>query len=145
MSDVRAMFDRAYLGAWDLQGRDVTVTIKGVVRGDLRSPGSKKTTRKPVVEFERTEKRLACNKTNANTIAGLYGFDTKAWIGKQITLYPTTTTFGRETVDCVRIRPTVPKQKRSEGIESKPVDPEMRERQNRASEAAMSELEEGAT
>lgn len=111
MPDVRKLFDKAYIYAYDLEGRDVTVTIERVAGGTLIGTGGK-SNKKPIVFFKGTEKGLALNITNARTIAGLYGgFDSEAWIGKKITLYATTTTFGAQTVDCIRIRNVIPKGK----------------------------------
>lgn len=109
--DVRKLYDKAYIYAYDLEGRDVTVEIIRVVGGTLVGTGGK-SNKKPVVYFKGTEKGLALNITNARVIAGLYGgFESEKWIGKRVTLYPTTTTFGAQTVDCIRIRPTAPKGK----------------------------------
>jgi hypothetical protein len=111
MSDVRKLFDKAYIYAYDLEGRDVTVTIERVIGGTLVGTGGK-SNKKPIVYFKGTEKGLALNITNARTIAGLYGgFDSEAWIGKKITLYATTTSFGSQTVDCIRVRNLIPKGK----------------------------------
>lgn len=122
MPDYRSMFDRDYIGAWDLLGKDVTVTIARVEAGTLTSQGNKKT-KKPIVWFEGREKGLALNKTNARTIADMYGNDTVKWVGKRITIWPTTTQFGRETVECIRVRPNVPgAQKRSNGGVQKDVE-----------------------
>jgi len=33
-TDFRTLFDRDYIGAFDLQGRDITVTISKVVGGE---------------------------------------------------------------------------------------------------------------
>lgn len=108
MPDVRALFDKAYLYAYDLQGRDVTVKIVKVSGGTLVGQGGK-SNKKPILFFEGKEKGLAINITNARTIASMYGsFDSDKWIGKWVTLYPTTTTFGSQTVDCIRIRPEIP-------------------------------------
>lgn len=108
--DVRSLFDKAYLYAYDLQGKDVTVTISKVTGGTLTGKGGK-SNKKPVVFFQGKEKGLALNITNARTIAAMYGnsFRSEDWIGKRITLYPTTTTFGPDTVECIRIRPTIPR------------------------------------
>jgi len=106
--DVRSMYDKEYLYAYDLQSRDVTVVIERVKVGKLIGEGGK-SNKKPVVYFKGKEKGLALNITNARIIASMYGgFEVESWIGKAITLYPTTTTFGSKTVDCIRIRPVIP-------------------------------------
>ena len=112
MSDYRGMFDHEYLGAWDFAGRDHTMEIARVVVAELTGDAGRRS-KKPVVHFKDTQKGLALNKTNARTIAALYGNDTRSWIGKRVTLFATTTTFGRETVECIRIRPELPREKES--------------------------------
>ena len=106
-TDYRTLFDRDYLGHFDLQGREVTVTITKVIGGTLTAQGGKKS-KKPVCYFEGKEKGLICNKTNSKTIAGMYGNFTEGWLGKKITLYASTTEVGGETVECIRIRNKVP-------------------------------------
>jgi hypothetical protein len=107
--DVRTLYDKEYLYAFDLQGKDVTVVIESVKGGTLVGQGGK-SNKKPVLKFKGKEKALALNITNARVIAGLYGgFDSQLWIGKAITLYPTTTTFGAQTVECIRIRNVKPR------------------------------------
>ena len=111
MTDVRKMFDKAYVYSYDLEGRDVTVEIIRIAGGTLVGTGGK-SNKKPVLYFKGTQKGLALNITGARVIAGLYGgFDSEKWLGKKITLYPTTTTFGSQTVDCIRIRNVIPKGK----------------------------------
>lgn len=106
--DVRSMYDKEFLYAYDLQGRDVTVVISKVVQGKLVGTGGK-SSKKPVVYFKGKEKGLGLCITNARTIASIYGgFEVDKWVGKAITLFPTTTTFGGATVDCIRIRPSKP-------------------------------------
>lgn len=108
MPDVRSLFDKEFLYAYDLQGRDVTVKIVRVVGGKVTGKGGK-AAKKPVVYFEGKEKGLALNITNVRTIKSLYGsFQSEDWIGKWVTLYTTTTEMGGETVECIRIRPTIP-------------------------------------
>lgn len=108
--DYRSMFDRDYIGAWDLGGKDVTVTISDVKAGELTGSGGKKA-KKPVIYFEGKEKAMACNKTNGKVIAGMYGTDTRKWVGRKIVIYPTTTTFGSEQMECIRVRPQIPTEK----------------------------------
>jgi hypothetical protein len=101
------MFDRDYIGEWDLLEKDVTVMIARVEAATLTAQGGRKS-KKPVVWFEGREKGFVLNKTNAKTIAGLYGTDTARWVGRAITIYPTRTSMGGEEVDCIRVRPVVP-------------------------------------
>lgn len=103
----KSMMDREWLFAFDLQGREVVVTIGEVKAGTLIGEGGRKS-KKPVVRFTGKDKPLALNSTNAKTIAAMYGNDTDAWIGKRITIYPTTTEMGGQTVECIRVRPQVP-------------------------------------
>ena len=111
--DVRKLFDKEYLYAYDLEGKDVTVIIESVKGGTLVGTGGK-SNKKPVVRFRGKEKALALNITNCRVIAGLYGgFDAEKWVGKSIVLYPTTTTFGSQTVDCIRVRNTIPSGKQA--------------------------------
>lgn len=100
------MFDREYIGAWDLP-HDVTVTISRVVAGELVGEGGRKA-KKPIVYFEGKDKGFAANKTNCKIIAAMYGTDTRKWVGRAITLYPTTTEMGGKTHDCIRVRPQIP-------------------------------------
>lgn len=128
----RAMFDTNYVGVWDLDGNDRIVTITKVEPGKVGGQQGRKAERKPIVHFKELDAPLVCNVTNARTIAGMYGTDVRAWAGKRVTLYPTTTTFGRETVDCIRVRPTPPKGPPTEGPRSRPINPDQRAAQNRA-------------
>lgn len=120
--DVRKLYDKEYLYAYDLEGKDVTVIIESVKGGTLVGTGGK-SNKKPVIRFKGKEKALALNITNARIIAGLYGgFDSQLWIGKSITLYPTTTTFGSQTVECIRIRNIKPRTRNGADTETAPAE-----------------------
>lgn len=110
------MMDRDYLFAFDLQGRDCTVTIQKVTGGEIKGTGGKKS-KKPLCYFRESKdgRPLGLNSTNCKVIAAMYGNDTAQWVGKRVTLYPTTTQFGSETVDCIRVRPGVPAEKTKTG------------------------------
>lgn len=129
MADVRAMFDSQWVGAWDLAGKDRTLEISGVKAAQITS--QRGTNKKPIVSFKGAKKQLILNKTMMRVVAAMYGFDTAAWIGKPVTLYATTTDVGGKTVDCVRIRPGVPK-KKAEDLPEVAVDTEMRSKQDAA-------------
>jgi len=107
MAHWKSMMDRDFIFAFDLAGKDVTVTINRVTAGELTGSSGRKA-KKPVAYFEGKERGLALNATNCKTIAALYGNDTDGWSGKKITLYPTVTQMGGETVECIRVRATKP-------------------------------------
>jgi len=108
MTDYRTLFDAKFLGSWDLPpARDVVVTITSVAPEIVRNESNKEA-KKPVLMFQGKKLGLLLNKTNAKTIAAMYSTDTRKWIGKRIAIYATTTMFGRQTVDCIRVRPTPP-------------------------------------
>lgn len=98
----KKLFPKDTLGHWDLE-KDVTVTIERVLTEELVLPGGAKES-KPVIYFAKAKKKLVLNKTNADIIAKQHGPLIEGWKGKQITLYATMTKFGRETVECIRIR-----------------------------------------
>ena len=112
MAHYRSMFDAKYIGSWDLPaGKDVVVTIAKVAGEELNNGRTKN--KKPVISFVGKEKTFVANKTNCKAIAGMYGTMTEAWIGKKIALYVTKThdPGGGGEIDCIRVRPTVPKGK----------------------------------
>lgn len=116
--DVRLLFPTLYLAAADLNGNDVPLTIAALEVEELRVKDGDSEHR-PVLYFEETkarakgnpkkEKRLVLNKTNAMTIAKMYGTETDNWVGKRITLYPTEVFAFGETKECIRVRSTAPK------------------------------------
>lgn len=105
----KSLTDRKYLFAFDLNGKDVTLTIERVVGGELEGEKGRKT-KKPLVYFRESKsgKPLALNATNCKTIAKLYGNEVEGWAGKRITIYPTMTEMSGEQVDCIRVRPRIP-------------------------------------
>lgn len=103
----KSMVDKEFLGAWDLNGKDVHVTIDRVEAGEITGEQGKKS-KKPICWIRGAKKPLALNVTNCKIIAALYGNDTSDWSGKRITLFATTTSFGGQTVECIRVRPKAP-------------------------------------
>jgi hypothetical protein len=117
--DYRAMFEGKYIGAWNLidnEGtkRDMTLTIAKVEAQQIIGEGGK-TNKKPLISFEPKGDfmplPMVAGKTVAKTIAGMYGNDTRAWVGRKVTLYATTTSVGGAEKDCIRIRPAIPAEK----------------------------------
>ena len=120
--DYRALYDRDYIGHFDLPGgKDTTLTIKRVVGGELTAMGGRKS-KKPIVHFASDVKPLICNKTNGKTIAGMYGNEVAQWAGKRVTLYVSMTRNpdGGGEVECIRIRPKIPSGKTDTPMEPRP-------------------------
>jgi hypothetical protein len=103
----RSLVESKYLSHFELAGRDVTVTIKSITLSEIVGAGGKKS-KKALVIFQGKQKGMVMGATCLKTIARIYGDDTDAWIGKPITIYPTTTEASGETVGTIRIRPTAP-------------------------------------
>lgn len=90
-------FPSKFLKSSDLMGRSVRVIMDRI---EMESLGEDK---RPVIYFRGKEKGLVLNKTNANTIAEMWGDDTDHWQGKEITLRPTRVDFKGERVDAIRV------------------------------------------
>jgi hypothetical protein len=126
--DLRTMFESKYIGAWSLQGRDVTVTIARIVAAEIVGEGGMKS-KKPLVYFVGKEKPLILNKTMLKSLFDLHAtFSARDLVGKRVTLYATKCQGARGgEVDCVRIRPTIPRSKTDSADDlSAPVDQAMR-------------------
>lgn len=99
-----------YLGAYSLDGKDRILTIGGVAVETVVGPNGKKEDC-PVCRFRENEKPMILNRTNMKMIEKIYKTPIiENWAGKQIQIYPTTTKFGGDVVECLRIRPFAPKQ-----------------------------------
>jgi hypothetical protein len=95
-------FGSGRLNAEDLPARGVSVVIAEV---KMESVGQgKEQKEKPCVYFEKTDKSLVLNKTNANRIAEVLGSrSTEAWIGKTIKLKKERVDFQGSLVDAIRV------------------------------------------
>jgi hypothetical protein len=100
-----------YLGAYALpNGEDLTVTIDFVRLETITGTGGKK--EECTVAHLVGQKPLILNVTNSKSIHKLYGPYIEDWQGKDITLYASTTKLAGETVECLRIRPNVPRRQK---------------------------------
>ena len=98
------LFPSNFIAASDLAGRDVPLVVAAIKREEV---GTDKELR-GVLYFVGAKKGMVLNRTNGKRIAALYGDNTDAWIGKPVTLYPSETEFGGETVPCIRVRKEPP-------------------------------------
>lgn len=95
--------------AIDLGSKDHVVEIAKLERGKVTGAGGKKSG-KCMVWLKGKDKPLACGSTVLKSIAGIYGDDTRTWIGKSITIYnDPNVVYGGEKVGGVRVRPIAPK------------------------------------
>ncbi len=116
---VDTLFPSKHLSAADLDGKDLSLTVES---WQIEEVGTDEEER-PVLYFREHKKGMVLNRTNADSIAGLYGTEVDQWIGKTIIVYPTTTRFGKKTVPCIRVRETkVSAQKGTETAAVSPID-----------------------
>jgi hypothetical protein len=94
-----------YLKAADIGDNPMVLTIENVTLEELQD-GS----RKPCLFFQEQDKGLILNKTNANTIAAVYGDDTDEWQGARVQLVSVPVDFQGRTVDAIRVRAKAQKQ-----------------------------------
>lgn len=96
--DINSAYPGKYVQASDLQGRDVTVTISHIQIEDVGDD------HKPVVYFVGKSKGFVLNKTNASSIASIYGYETDNWSGSDITIFATQCDYQGRQVSCIRVR-----------------------------------------
>ena len=94
-----------FVVAGDLQGKDTKLTIVKVECSD-ETLGEGRKVKRIHVYFKGAQKPLLLNTTNTKSIIAMYGSKAADWVGKVITLYPSTCKFGRGMVDCIRVRAT---------------------------------------
>jgi hypothetical protein len=100
------LFGGKYIKAADLpDDEDMVVTIKGY----SFEPVGQDKEMKAVLTFRENEKQLVLNKTNAGTIANLYGKDFEDWVGRKIALFATEVDFAGKSTLAVRVRMRAPK------------------------------------
>ena len=105
----KQMVNLDYIGAYALtDGKDLTLTIDHVTREMVTGNNGKKEQCMVMYFKERDYKPMILNRTNAKSITVLCNSPyIEDWAGHRVTLYATTTRLGGDTVECLRIRPTV--------------------------------------
>lgn len=121
--DAALLHPSKYLSATDLRGREATVKIRKIEpRHMLETAHGKEL--KPLVKFEQSDKGWLMGVTSSLVIQDLYGKDPREWIGKSITLYPTTCRgVAGDMVDCVRVKKEIPQLKQSTKKQEPPAEP----------------------
>ena len=91
------------LKAEDLQGKARKLQIESY--DTVSFDGAEKI----VLAFNGAKKGLVLNVTNANRLVANLGTDEMDdWVGRAITIYPTTTEFNGKQVDCIRVKEEMP-------------------------------------
>jgi hypothetical protein len=101
------LYPGRFLKAPLFKGKHVTLTIADVFNealvaeaedkdGDAEPP-------KTILSFKETKMQLVIPKTNGFCIMQMFGKRLADWVGKKVVFFPTTTKFGRDTVDCIRV------------------------------------------
>lgn len=101
-----------YIGAYEVLtvGHDLVLTIKSIKNEMVTGEGGKKE-ECTVAHFAEPVKPMILNKTNLKSIQNLYEDPfIEHWIGKKIQIFAAKVKFGKETVDGLRIRPTIPEE-----------------------------------
>lgn len=99
-----------YIGAYALnENEDMTVVIDYVCREVITGTGGKK--EECTVAHLKSQKPFILNSTNQKSIARLYGPFIEDWADKPVTLFASTTKLAGDTVECLRIRPSVARPK----------------------------------
>ena len=96
------MYPGRFLKADMLKGQKVTLTIKNIV-GEGLMGGDGGANLEWIVSFAERPLEFVMNKTNATCLYRMFGGDPKTWIGKKITIFPTTTQAFGKTEPCIRI------------------------------------------
>ena len=96
-----------YIGAYSLDGKDLTVTIEKVIRELVTGTGGKK--EECTVAYLKGLKPFILNITNSKMIAKILGTPfIEEWTNKKITIYPALTKLKGEDVECLRVRDVAP-------------------------------------
>jgi hypothetical protein len=96
------LYPGRFLKADLLKGQKVTLTIKNIDVEDLIGETGKPAA-KVVVSFAERPLEWVVPKTCGECLRRMWGNNPHEWLNKRVTLYPTTTKFGRDTVDCLRV------------------------------------------
>ena len=101
MPDIRSLYEKEFLGQWDVADQDLIYTIDGAMKEEVMDPQTHKPKNKVCLAFKETDKKMVLNATNREIVAKLMStYDYTKWIGK--------VRFGRDEVGGLRIRNYLP-------------------------------------
>ena len=103
MAKRHEVFLTRFLTAADLNSKPITLTIQSAPQETLKNKNGEEV--KTVLHFRGAKKTLPLNRTNWDAVADITGEDDSInWPGRKVEAYPTTTQFGADIVDCIRLR-----------------------------------------
>lgn len=110
MPDIRSLYEKDFLGQWDVADQDLIFTMEGVSKEEVVDPTTHKPKNKVCLTFRETDKKMVLNATNREIVAKLMGtYDYTKWPGTRIQLYKDPKVrFGRNEVGGLRIRDFLP-------------------------------------
>ena len=113
--NIKNAYPSKWLTSADIpEDADLALTIKAVSEEKVGQGEAAQS--KPVIYFQEVEKGMVCNKTNATTIANLYGPETDNWPGQRIALFATEVDYqGKQTL-AIRVRLKAPKSAPAETV-----------------------------
>lgn len=118
---VSEVYPSNFIAAGDLDGREVTLTVERVADKNTVKREDKTLIDKAILYFKETPRGLVLGKTNAKRLQLAHGNVMEKWVGKNVTLYPTTTEIAKSmaeqngspilavrgkmaTVPCIRVK-----------------------------------------
>lgn len=103
--DVALLHPSRFIKSQEFLGKDVTFTITAVHLEELEDENNQKID-KGVISLKETKKRWIINRTNSDCMKGMFGRETKEWIGKRVTLFPAPfyNNFTKEHTTAIRVR-----------------------------------------
>ena len=126
--NINDVYPSKYLKATDLKGKTMRLKIARIELEAVEKDGGNK----PVIYFateagKPVNRGMVLNKTNASSLAYLFGDDTDRWTGKTVELFTTMVQFQSKMVEGLRIRPVnvqaPPKRASAVPPEPEPGDP----------------------
>lgn len=101
-------FEGHFLESADLMAsRPVTLTISGIVPPNTEKAADGRLIDKPIIAFEKTDKRMIIGKTNERIIKSFLGSKPNEWVGQKVTVMVRylKAAFGESNVPTLRIVP----------------------------------------
>jgi hypothetical protein len=90
-NDWTKLFESRFLHAADLNGNRPILKVEKVLYEEMPDPKKpKQRKRMGSLRFDGKRKMLGLNRTNAACMKEMFGTDPRAWVGKRVSLYPTT-------------------------------------------------------